>query len=502
MYNEIARNISSYAGISQNNAVRIARTEGHRIQCKATADAQWKAKSKGADVVKQWDSALDSKTRKSHRELDGQIRELEEEFEVNGHKAMHPGDFNIAKEDINCRCALLQRARWALEEEHPATKWAEDAPVLISDDGTTQFVDISDAKNYKQFKERYQQQVMQGAQKMNDENASLEKAIDKEPLLSHDIADIDYRAEKVTFKDLQEWKKSIGNVTDEEYSIIDGMNDAGYIHTPNSYKINKAMREGNIQDLSENSQKTIEVLKEVINKNTSDRDAVLIRKVGKDYLESVYDVKSTELKDIVDELNAKKIGEINIEKGFVSTSYKANKNLNNNDEVELEIFAPKGTNMLLTKNRQESEIILQANTHFELEGAVLTDDGKARLLMKVVPNDIVEETLENVGKNSTIDIDEMIVSYLENPKALGETTHKEKYDEFVKNGVDVKPLKKGDLKNVSYEDGGGYKVNGTQDGRYLQYHPEKNSHHDGEYYKLSSGKTGTKRYDMNGELIE
>ena len=96
----------------------------------------------------------------------------------------------------------------------------------------------------------------------------------------------------------------------------------------------------------------------------------------------------------------------------------------------------------------------------------------------------------------------MIVSYLENPKTLGETTHKEKYDEFVKNGVDVKPLKKGDLKNVSYEDGGGYKVNGTQDGRYLQYHPEKNSHHDGEYYKLSSGKTGTKRYDMNGELIE
>lgn len=159
MFSEIARNISGYAGISRNNAVRIARTEGHRIQCKAASDAQWKAKSKGADVVKQWDSALDGKTRPTHRKLDGQIRELDESFEIDGMKAMFPADFGRAAEDINCRCALLQRARWALEEDIPVTKWSEDAPVLIDDDGTTQFVDLSDAKNYKQFKERYNKTV-------------------------------------------------------------------------------------------------------------------------------------------------------------------------------------------------------------------------------------------------------------------------------------------------------------------------------------------------------
>ena len=175
MFSEIARNISGYAGISRNNAVRIARTEGHRIQCKAASDAQWKAKSKGADVVKQWDSALDGKTRPHHRELDGQIRELDEPFEAGSMKAMMPGGFNIAAEDINCRCALLQRARWALEADIPVTKWSEDAPVLIADDGTTQFVDISDAKNYKQFKERYQQQVVQGAQKMKPKNKNGEE---------------------------------------------------------------------------------------------------------------------------------------------------------------------------------------------------------------------------------------------------------------------------------------------------------------------------------------
>lgn len=207
--------------------------------------------------------------------------------------------------------------------------------------------------------------------------------INREPILAHETAEIDYRAEKVTFKDLQLWKKSIGNVTDDEYAIISGMNEAGYIRTANSYKINKAMRNGEVSSLSKESQKTIETLKEVINKNKSEMDAVLIRKVDYDYLENVFGVDSKNLKNVVEELNNKKIGEKCVEKGFVSTSYKADKNLNK-DSVELEIYAPSGTKMFLTKNREESEIILQANTQFELEGAVLTDDGKVKLIMKVV----------------------------------------------------------------------------------------------------------------------
>ena len=154
MYAEIARNIAAWGRIPKNNAMRIARTEAHRIQIQATADAQWKAKAKGADVVKQWDAAMDKKTRASHRELDGQIRELDEEFEVNGHKAMQPGGFGRPEEDINCRCALLQRARWALGNDY--TKWSEDAPIEISDDGTAQLVLLKE-KDYTAFKNRYKQ---------------------------------------------------------------------------------------------------------------------------------------------------------------------------------------------------------------------------------------------------------------------------------------------------------------------------------------------------------
>ena len=120
-YDEMARNISAWARIPQNNAMRIARTEAHRIQCRAAMDAQYKAKDKGADVVKQWDAALDGETRPHHRMLDGQIRELDEPFEVGGMEAMYPGDFGYPEEDCNCRCAILQRARWALDSEELET---------------------------------------------------------------------------------------------------------------------------------------------------------------------------------------------------------------------------------------------------------------------------------------------------------------------------------------------------------------------------------------------
>jgi len=168
MYSEIARNIEGYARISKNNAMRIARTEAHRIQCRATMDACNKAKDKGADVVKQWDASLDGRTRDSHRHVDGEIRELDEKFS-NG--LMYPGDpSGRAEEVINCRCALLQRAKWALGNDY--TKWAEDAPIEISDDGTTQFVNIK-AKDYNDFKKQYMkasERVRSSVQKIKPTN--------------------------------------------------------------------------------------------------------------------------------------------------------------------------------------------------------------------------------------------------------------------------------------------------------------------------------------------
>lgn len=115
-YEQIARNISNFTELPMSNAKRIVRTEGHRIQQASADDARNVAKSKGADVVKQWDASLDGATRPLHRELDGQIRETDEPFEAGGKKVMYPGKFGTPDQDCNCRCVALTRARWALDE--------------------------------------------------------------------------------------------------------------------------------------------------------------------------------------------------------------------------------------------------------------------------------------------------------------------------------------------------------------------------------------------------
>ncbi len=142
----IANGMNSPFHKAMNNAMRIARTEGHRIQNEAQWDTLNKAKEKGADVVKQWISKLDNRTRESHRILDGQIRELEEYFEVNGHKALRPGAFGVASEDIHCRCAMGQRAKWALDEDELKTLKER-----------AEYFGIDKAKDFEDFRNKYLQ---------------------------------------------------------------------------------------------------------------------------------------------------------------------------------------------------------------------------------------------------------------------------------------------------------------------------------------------------------
>lgn len=120
----------------------IARTEGHRIQQASTRDAQRFAKSKGVDVVKQWDATLDGKTRDSHRAVDGEIRELDEKFS-NGLE--YPGDPNgPAAEVINCRCVSLSRARGALDADELKTLRDRAA-----------FFGLDKSANFENFKKKY-----------------------------------------------------------------------------------------------------------------------------------------------------------------------------------------------------------------------------------------------------------------------------------------------------------------------------------------------------------
>ena len=148
-YTEIAKNLRGVSNVGMNNAYRIARTEGHRIQNQSSMDAANKAKQNGADVVKQWDATMDSRTRPHHRQLDGQIRELDKPFEIAGRKAMYPSGFGIAAEDILCRCVLLQRAKRALDDDELQTLKER-----------AEFYGINKTKDFDEFKQKYLETIV------------------------------------------------------------------------------------------------------------------------------------------------------------------------------------------------------------------------------------------------------------------------------------------------------------------------------------------------------
>jgi len=150
MASRISKGMNSPFKTAMYNSMRIARTEGHRIQSEAQWDTVKRAKEKGADIVKQWDATLDKRTRRTHRLLDGQIRELDEPFEVDGKKAMYPGGFGIAKEDIHCRCTMLQRARWALDEDE-----------LNELKDRAAFFKLDKVKDFEDYKNKYLQMMNQ-----------------------------------------------------------------------------------------------------------------------------------------------------------------------------------------------------------------------------------------------------------------------------------------------------------------------------------------------------
>lgn len=145
-FEDIARNIANVSKAPLSRAKTIARTEGHRIQQASAEDARQLAKSKGADVVKQWDASLDGATRQTHKELDGQIQEVNKPFKSGTKSAMYPGDFGDAAEDCNCRCAALTRARWALDEDELKVMQERAAVFGLSEDKKQTFEDFK--KNF------------------------------------------------------------------------------------------------------------------------------------------------------------------------------------------------------------------------------------------------------------------------------------------------------------------------------------------------------------------
>ena len=125
-------------------------------------------------------------------------------------------------------------------------------------------------------------------------------------------------------------------------------------------------------------------------------------------------------------------------------------------------------------------------------------DARKQLGIKKTDTETPAEKEKRIRQENALDFAGRIAQH---PQMLRAYTPEGLKDALENAGCDVKPMHQGRLKEVAFEDGGGYKVNFDGDG-ILMYHPENMSHHGGAYYKISTGKGGTHRYDTKGNEIE
>lgn len=97
------------------------------------------------------------------------------------------------------------------------------------------------------------------------------------------------------------------------------------------------------------------------------------------------------------------------------------------------------------------------------------------------------------------DSDEIVDIIIEHHKGLKYILPAEMKKYLEENGYTVTPLgSKSTLYGIPFEQGGGYRTNFGGDA-YFQYHPARGSHHDNkEYWKITNGRRGANRYDMDG----
>ena len=102
---QLATSIAGIAAMDRRAAMRAARTAMTSAHSLGKLKGYERAADMGIDVEKQWLAALDSRTRGSHRHLDGETVKLDAEFS-NGLK--YPGDPDGPGSEIyNCRCTLV-----------------------------------------------------------------------------------------------------------------------------------------------------------------------------------------------------------------------------------------------------------------------------------------------------------------------------------------------------------------------------------------------------------
>ncbi|AMG64669.1 MULTISPECIES: phage head morphogenesis protein [Staphylococcus] len=120
-YSKIAKALRDDIGMTKAQSTRVARTEAGRVMSQAGLDSATVAQENGLQMYKYWYATKDTRTRDTHRHLDGSKKKIDEPFKSSGCVGQAPKLFvgvASAKENINCRCKLMY---YISEDDLPTT---------------------------------------------------------------------------------------------------------------------------------------------------------------------------------------------------------------------------------------------------------------------------------------------------------------------------------------------------------------------------------------------
>ena len=418
---DIAKRILPIVDNNKQAAIRNARTMVNGAENQGRLDSYEKLAEHGVVIKKVWIATGDDRTREWHLEMDGQEVDLDEPFvDGNGNEIMYPADPDAEPETVyNCRCAMKSHvigfrnsdgtisyvnfdkgAEFSRPEKEILNEWNKR---LNGKDDEDKF-DVE-----KELDESLEDIDFLDVGKINEDELPL--IIDDSDLdtgdsfveekikeLNENEKDVEENVSEINLDNFIAWDKnkirtenSRMNITQEESDIIYDWEN-GYIATGNSFDINHSLRYDDEDYINSSSKHTIEVLQNVIDKNTLNDDSRFVRMVGEDYMKNMLDISYDDLYDIIDNfldvepyLNDL-IGTTITEKGFMSVSSNIDNNVFTDRPVVLDIYAKEGTNIYVTNNFYESESIFGLNTQYDILGFGIRRNpwGKEQLIIKAL----------------------------------------------------------------------------------------------------------------------
>lgn len=125
---EIAQRIGRQVGSDNMSAMtRYARTAMTGAQNAGRMEMLHEAQSTGINVKKKWLATLDSRTRDAHRNLDGQVQDVDKPFKSDLGDIDYPGDFKAHPANLyNCRCTLIYEYPEYMPQNAQRRAYSED----------------------------------------------------------------------------------------------------------------------------------------------------------------------------------------------------------------------------------------------------------------------------------------------------------------------------------------------------------------------------------------